>query len=73
MTKTSILRYLGNILLIFGYYIMLWGSFKNGLLIKCVGGIMTFPFALKYKLWDMVFLCVFFSSIEISKLICLFS
>ena len=30
MSKTSILRYLGNLLLIIGYQIMLWGDFKNG-------------------------------------------
>lgn len=73
MSKASILRYLGNILLILGYQTMLWGDFKNGLLIKCIGGLLTVPFAIKLKLWDVLFLCAFFSFSEITKLVQLFS
>lgn len=72
MSKQSVLRYLGNILLIFGYQIMLWGDFKNGLLLKCIGGLLTIPFAIKLKLWDVLFLCAFFGITEISKLCQLF-
>ena len=50
MSKTSILRYLGNLLLIIGYQTMLWGDFKNGLIMKCIGGLLTIPFAIKLKL-----------------------
>jgi len=73
MSKTSILRYLGNILLIVGYQTMLWGDFKYGLLVKCVGGILTIPFALKLKLYDVLVLCGFFTVNEIAKLVHLFS
>lgn len=69
MEKTSILRYVGNFLLIVGYQIMLWGEFKSGLLIKCIGGILSIPFAIKLKLWDVVFLCGFFGFTELSKII----
>jgi hypothetical protein len=72
MSKSSILRYLGNLFLITGYQIMLWGDFKNGLLLKCVGGLLTIPFAIKLKLWDVLFLCAFFGISEISKLTQLF-
>ena len=72
MSKSSILRYLGNLFLITGYQIMLWGDFKNGLLLKCVGGLLTIPFAIKLKLWDVLFLCTFFGISEISKLSQLF-
>jgi hypothetical protein len=51
---------------------MLWGDFKNGLLLKCVGGLLTIPFAIKLKLWDVLFLCAFFGISEISKLSQLF-
>ena len=47
---------------------MLWGDFKNGLLLKCIGGFLTVPFAIKLKLWDVLFLCAFFGITEISKL-----
>ena len=73
MSKASILRYLGNLLLIIGYQTMLWGDFKSGLMIKCIGGILTVPFALKLKLWDVLFLCAFFGISEISKVVQLFS
>jgi hypothetical protein len=72
LTKEDTLRYLGNIFLMIGYQIMLWGDFKYGLLIKCIGGTLTVPFALKLKLWDVLFLSAFFGFTEISKLIQLF-
>jgi hypothetical protein len=68
MSKTSILRYLGNLLLIIGYQTMLWGDFKYGLMLNVVGGLLTVPFAIKLKLWDVLFLCAFFGITEISKL-----
>ena len=72
MSKTSVLRYLGNLFLIIGYQIMLWGDFKNGLMLKFIGGLLTIPFAIKLKLWDVLFLCAFFGITEISKLAQLF-
>ena len=72
MSKTSILRYLGNFLLLLGYQIMLWGDFKYGLITKVIGGLLTVPFAIKLKLWDVLFLCAFFGISEISKLSQLF-
>jgi hypothetical protein len=51
---------------------MLWGDFKYGLMIKCIGGLLTVPFAIKLKLWDVLFLCAFFGISEISKVVQLF-
>jgi hypothetical protein len=53
MSKSSILRYLGNFLLMLGYQVMLWGNFKFGLAIKFIGGLLGIPFAIKLKLWDV--------------------
>jgi hypothetical protein len=72
MSKTSILRYLGNIFLIIGYQTMLWGDFKFGLTAKFIGGLLTVPFAIKLRLWDVLFLSAFFSFSEASKLSQLF-
>jgi len=47
---------------------MLWGDFKSGLMIKFVGGLLGIPFAIKLKLWDVLFLIAFFGITEISKL-----
>jgi len=72
MAKSDLLRWIGNILLLFGYQIMLWGDFKSGLAIKFIGGLLGIPFAIKLKLWDVLFLIAFFGITEISKLTQLF-
>jgi hypothetical protein len=72
MPKSNLLRWIGNTLLIIGYQTMLWGDFKYGLMLKVVGGLLTVPFAIKLKLWDVLFLCAFFGISEISKLSQLF-
>jgi len=72
MAKSDLLRWIGNILLMLGYQIMLWGSFKYGLIIKFIGGLLGIPFAIKLKLWDVLFLIAFFGITEISKLTQLF-
>jgi hypothetical protein len=73
MPKSSVLRYLGNALLVIGYQIMLWKNFKYGLLIKCIGGIFTIPFAIKLRLWDCLVLELFFTIMEVLKLIRIFT
>ncbi len=72
MSKSSVLRYIGNVLLILGYQIMLWGDFKYGLVVKFIGGTLTIPFAIKLRLYDVLVLCVFFSVNELAKLAQLF-
>ena len=72
MSRSDLLRWIGNFLLIIGYQTMLWGEFKYGLLMKVIGGLLTVPFAIKLKLWDVLFLCAFFGITEISKLTQLF-
>lgn len=69
MQHPTLLRYIGNIFLIVGYFFLLNIDMLTGLIIKCIGGILTLPFAIKYKLWDVVFICAFFGAIEISKII----
>ena len=72
MSKTSILRYIGNFLLLLGYQIMLWGDLKYGLIIKVLAGILLFPSFVKLKMWDSVVICSFFFAIELSKLLQIF-
>lgn len=47
---------------------MLWSDFKTGLVLKCIGGLLTIPFAIKLRLWDVLVLTAFFSTSEISKI-----
>ena len=72
MSRSDLLRWIGNTLLMIGYQVILWGEFKYGLMIKFIGGLLTLPFAIKLKLWDVLFLCAFFGVSELSKLIQLF-
>jgi hypothetical protein len=72
LTKSNVLRYIGNILLLSGYFFLLWGDPKTGLIVKCIGNVFVVPFAIKYKFWDILVLCGFYAAIEIPKLIQLF-
>jgi len=66
---STILRYLGNLFLIVGYYILLWGDEKFGLTIKLLGGLLLVPSFFAFKMWDALILCGFYAVIELSRLI----
>jgi hypothetical protein len=72
MEKSTILRYLGNALLVLGYYILVWGDEKSGLIIKVIGGSLLVPSFFYFKMWDSLTLCGFYFVIEISRLYHLF-
>lgn len=69
MEATTVQRYIGNIFLIVGYFILLHFDLKTGLIIKLIGGFLTLPFAVKYKMWDVLVLGGFFGVVEIAKVI----
>lgn len=69
MEKESILRLIGNATLVLGYFIMLWFDLSLGLIIKCIGGMLTVPFAFKLKLWDVLVLCGFFFILDLTKIL----
>lgn len=68
MSRDVLLRIIGNVLLITGYFIMLWFNFKVGLTVKFFGGLLGLPFAIRCKFWDVVIICVFYGAIEAAKL-----
>jgi hypothetical protein len=55
-----------------GYVVLVWYNFKYGILIKFIGGLLTIPFAIELKLWDVLILCGFFGVIELAKVIQLY-
>jgi hypothetical protein len=69
ISKSNFFRYVGNILLLSGYFVLLWGDPKVGLFVKCVGNVFVVPFAIKYKFWDILALCAFYAAIEVPKLV----
>ena len=71
MDFSTVLRYLGNLFLIIGYYVILWGDMRIGLVVKVIGGFLLIPSLVYLKMWDALVLCGFFAVIEISKLLSL--
>jgi hypothetical protein len=68
----TILRWLGNFLLIIGYVILLYNDIKVGLAVKFIGGLLCIPSFIKLKLWDALVIVGFFAIIEGTKLIHLY-
>ena len=67
--NTNTLRILGSVLLIFGYFVLLYVDIRLGCTIRLIGNLVMIPFAIKIKTWDIVILESFFSVIDISKII----
>jgi hypothetical protein len=42
---------------------------KTGCIVRLIGNLVMIPFAIKIKVWDVVFLEAFFSAIDISKIV----
>jgi hypothetical protein len=63
------LRILGSVLLIVGYFLILYADVKFGCIVRLFGNLAMLPFAIKIKTWDIVALEAFFSAIDISKII----
>ena len=63
------LRILGSVLLIVGYFLILYVSVYLGCWVRLLGNLAMMPFAVKIKTWDIVGLEAFFSVIDASKII----
>jgi hypothetical protein len=68
MTST-VLRILGSVLLIVGYFLILYIDVKIGCIARLIGNLAMIPFAVKIRAWDVVGLEAFFSVIDASKII----
>ena len=72
MNKITLLRVIGNALLIVGYCAILYMDLKIGLPIKFLGGILVIPSLIQFKMWDGVILTAFFAFVEATRLIQLY-
>jgi hypothetical protein len=68
MTST-VLRIWGSVLLIVGYFLILYVDVKIGCIARLFGNLAMIPFAVKIRAWDVVGLEAFFSVIDASKII----
>ena len=69
MKPETAARYLGNALLILGYYILVWGDERSGLIVKMIGGLLVVPSFFYFKMWDALIISGFFTAIDSSRLI----
>ena len=69
MNNTAFLRYTGNTLLVIGHFALLWGDLQVALVIKIIGGLLIFPFAIKFRLWDVVALEMLFGGMDVTRLV----
>ena len=63
------LRYVGNTLVIVGYFVLLYVDMIWGLAVCLSANVLLFPWAIKGKYWDVVVIAAFFSVLNGSKLI----
>jgi hypothetical protein len=67
--NSNTLRILGSVLLVVGYFLVLYVDMKIGCTVRLVGNLAMIPFAVKIRTWDVVVLEAFFSFIDLSKII----
>ena len=62
------LRYVGNVLLIVGYFTILNIDVFWGVCIDLFANAITMPWPIKHKIWDVVMLISFFIIVELHKM-----
>ena len=67
--NANTLRITGSILLLTGYFVLLYVDVLLGCWFRLLGGMFMLPFAIKIKVWDVVGLQSFFAVIDLSKII----
>ena len=63
------LRYIGNTLVVVGYFVLLYIDMMWGLAVCFAANVLLFPWAIKGKYWDVVVIAAFFSTLNGSRFI----
>ncbi len=66
---TSRFRVLGSILLVIGYYILLNHDAEVGVLLRICANLLSLPWAIENRIWDLVAILGLFLAIEIHSVI----
>ena len=64
----TVLRYVGNAMVIAGYFVLLYINMIWGLAICFSANVLLFPWAIKGRYWDVVVIAAFFAALNGSKL-----
>jgi len=67
----TVLRYIGNAQVIIGYFVLLYVHEFTGLALCFTANALLFPWALKYKFWDVVIIAAFFATLNGGKMLLL--
>ncbi len=69
MTTITKCRLLGSILLIVGYFLVLYVDVKSGCTARLFGNLLVLPFSLNCKAYDIACVSSFFAVIDITKIV----
>ena len=69
MTLINRCRLLGSVLLIIGYFLVLYVDVKFGCTARLFGNLLVLPFSMNCKAYDIACVSSFFAVIDITKII----
>jgi|APGre2960657423_1045063.scaffolds.fasta_scaffold136401_1 hypothetical protein len=67
--KRVLFRYIGNTLLLVGYYFLLFVDQKVGLVLRIIAPLLFLSSCIYLKLWDILILTGIFLAMDIAKLV----
>jgi len=67
--KQVLMRYIGNSLLLVGYWFLLFVDQRVGLVLRIAAPLLFLPSCIRLKLYDILFLTGIFLAMDIAKLI----
>ena len=65
----TLLRILGSSLTVFGYYMILFQDVWTGVLVSLIGNVVSIPWFVRSRCWDVVLLLGITTSIEMTRLL----
>ena len=65
----TLLRILGSLLTVYGYYMVLFQDVWTGVLVSLVGNLVSIPWFIRSRCWDVVFLLGLTTTIEMTRLL----
>lgn len=61
------LRQIGVVLMMLGYFTLVYVDVFTGAMFRVVGNSLMMPFAIRHKMWDVTIMASFFLTIDASK------
>jgi hypothetical protein len=65
----TLLRIFGSSLTVYGYYMVLFQDVWTGVLVSLVGNLLSIPWFVRTRCWDVVLLLGITTSIEMTRLL----